>query len=156
MSRKHRSPQSPPAAHSARHDHRRSYKRNLTPLWIGIGVVVLAAAALLLLRPSSPVVNEITPELAYEKYQAGALVVDVRTQEEWNQGHIARSVLVPLDELPNRLDELPKDREIVVVCHTGVRAREGANILLNAGYTHVSCLSGGMQAWVDAGYPLAH
>ncbi len=154
MSKKHRSTPSPLAAHSARHDRRRSHKRDLTLLWIGIGVVAIVVAALLLLRPSGPAVAEITPALAYEKYQAGALVVDVRTQDEWNQGHIAKSVLIPLDQLPNRLDELPKDREILVVCHTGVRAQDGAKILLNAGFTQVSSLSGGLQAWVEAGYPV--
>ncbi len=154
MSKKHHSAQSPTSAHPARRDHRKSQKRNLAPLWIGIGAVVIVAAALLLFKPGSPTVNEITPAVAYEKYQAGALVVDVRTQDEWNQGHIAKSTLIPLDELPNRLNELPKDRDIVVVCHSGVRAKEGANILLNAGFTRVSCLSGGLQAWVDAGYPI--
>ncbi len=118
------------------------------PLWIVIGAVVIIAAVLLLSRPSSPTatVNEITAPAAYQKYQAGALVVDVRTHDEWNQGHIAKSILIPLDELPNRLGELPKDRDIVVVCHSGVRAKEGASVLVNAGFTRVSCLSGGLQA----------
>ena len=123
-------------------------------LWVGLGIVAALAVALLLLRPKSSTPNEITAAQAYGKIQAGALVVDVRSQEEWNQGHIASSVLIPLDELPNRLNELPKDRDIVVVCHTGVRAKEGATILGNSGFTRVSCLSGGLQAWVAAGYPV--
>ncbi len=154
MSKKHHSPHSPAASHPSRHSQHGSHKRILTPLWIGIGAVAIIAAALLLLRPGSPALNEITAVQAYEKYQAGALIVDVRTQEEWNQGHIAKSVLIPLDELPNRLNELPKDRDIIVVCHTGVRSKEGGTILLDAGFTRVSCLSGGLQAWLDAGYPL--
>ncbi len=154
MSKKHRSAQSSSAARAAQREHRGSRKRNLTLLWIGIGVVVIAASALLLFRPSSPAVSEITPAQAYTKYQAGAMVVDVRTQDEWNQGHIAKSILIPLDQLPQRLNELRKDADIVVVCHSGVRAKEGANILLGAGFSKVSCLSGGLQAWVDAGYPV--
>jgi rhodanese-related sulfurtransferase len=150
MPGKHHSPQSP----SRRHRQRTGRKRNLTPLWIGIAVVVVLAAALIFLRPGSTVPNEVTAAQAYQKYRAGALFVDVRTQEEWNQGHIAKSLLIPLDELPNRLNELPKDRDLVVVCHSGVRAKEGATILRNAGFTRVSCLSGGLQAWVDAGYPI--
>jgi len=156
MSRKHR-PESPPKsapAHAQRHKRSGKRGRNLTAVWVGLGVVAVLAAALLLLRPKSSAPTEVTAAQAYEKYQAGVLVVDMRTQEEWNQGHIDKSILIPLDELPNRLNELPKDRDIVVVCHTGIRAKEGATILSNAGFTRVSCLSGGLQAWIDTGYPV--
>ena len=156
MSKRHRTPNSakPTPFSPAHRKQRGNHNRNLIALWVGIGLVVVFAAAWLLLRPSQGLPAEISVAQAVEKYQAGALFVDVRTQEEWNQGHIAKSVLIPLDELPNRLDELPRDRDIVVVCHTGVRSKEGATILHNAGFKRVSCLSGGIQGWVAGGYPI--
>jgi rhodanese-related sulfurtransferase len=99
-------------------------------------------------------VPEITVAQAHEKYQQGAFFLDVRTQAEYDEGHIAKSVLIPLEELPNRLSDVPRDRDVVVVCRSGTRAREGGAILLQARYTRVSCMSGGMQAWTNAGYPV--
>jgi rhodanese-related sulfurtransferase len=87
-------------------------------------------------------------------YEAGATFVDVRTQTEWDQGHIARSLLIPLDDLPNRLSEIPRDKDIVVVCRSGTRSKEGAAVLRQAGFTRVTCLTGGIQSWVAAGYPI--
>ncbi len=91
---------------------------------------------------------------AFEKYRAGALFLDVRTEAEWNQGHIANSVLIPLDQLANRLSELPHDRDIVVVCWSGARSQEGTAILRAAGFARVTGLSGGLERWIAAGYPV--
>ena len=63
------------------------------------------------------------------------------------------TTLIPLDELPNRLSELPKDQEIVVICHSGNRSQQGRDILLNAGFNATS-MTGGLLAWYDKGYPL--
>ncbi len=117
-------------------------------------VLVVAAGAYLLLRPRTGLPSEVQASQAHEMYQAGATFVDVRTQAEWAQGHIAGSLLIPLEELPSRLTELPKDKDIVVVCRSGVRSKEGTTVLKQAGFTRVTCLSGGLQAWVAAGYPL--
>ncbi len=138
----------------ASHSHRKDPKRNLMGLWIGLGIIILAAGAFLLLRPNNALPAEITPAQAYEKYQQGAFFLDVRTQEEWDQGHIANSTLIGLDTLQDHLSELPRDQDIVVVCRSGVRSKEGANILRQAGFTRVTCMTGGIQAWVAAGYPL--
>jgi rhodanese-related sulfurtransferase len=117
-------------------------------------IVVIAAGAYFLLRPRAGLPSEVQARQADAMYQAGATFVDVRTQAEWDQGHIARSLLIPLDELPTRLDELPRDKDIVVVCRSGTRSKEGATVLRQAGFTRVTCLSGGLQAWVAAGYPI--
>jgi rhodanese-related sulfurtransferase len=116
--------------------------------------VAIVAASFFLLKPNAGTPADITVAQAYDKYQAGALFVDVRTQAEWNQGHIAKSVLIPLDELTSRLTELPRDRDIVVVCRSGARSKEGTTILRDAGFTRVSCMTGGLQAWTLAGHPL--
>ncbi len=139
------------AAHSRK---QKSRKSNRTWIGIGLGAIVIVAAAFLLLRQPKAASQEISAAQAYAKYQQGIFFLDVRTQEEWDQEHIAHSTLIPLDELQNRLGELLKDQEIVVVCHTGVRSKEGMAILLQAGFTRVTCLAGGLEAWKAAGYPL--
>ena len=112
--------------------------------WIGAGIVVLVIAAILIFRPKQAVPTEISAAQAYEKYQAGAFFLDVRSQDEWNQGHIEKSALIPLEELPNRLSEVPRNQDVVVVCRSGVRSKEGATILRQAGFTRVMCMTGGL------------
>lgn len=155
MSKKRHVSKSVSANSSSRRQHASRYQVS-GGWWIGlgIGIVVLIAAAFLLFRPTSSAPAEISAAQAYEKYQQGALFVDVRSQREWRQGHIARSASIPLDELPNRLGELPRERDIVVVCKSGVRSKEGASILRQAGFARVSCLNGGIQSWSAAGYPV--
>lgn len=122
--------------------------------WIALAAVVLIAAAIVLLIPRGPVAEEIDVARAYEMYQQGAFLVDVRTQEEWDEVHIPGTVLIPLDELPDRLSEVPRDKDIVVVCRSGNRSEEGAAILLKAGYESVVGMDGGIRDWSAAGYPV--
>lgn len=119
-----------------------------------MGALAIVGVLFLLLRPTDRGPTEITASQAYDQYQRGAFFLDVREQEDWNDGHIPGSVVIPLDELAGRLGELPEDRDIVVVCALGVRSTEGARILVEAGFSTVACLSGGLRAWEAAGYPL--
>jgi phage shock protein E len=96
---------------------------------------------------------EISVAEAYQMYQEGAFVLDVRTQEEWDDNHIPNTTLIPLDELESRLDEVPRDQDVVVICLSGNRSQEGLDILINAGFERVTCVSGGLNAWLEAGYP---
>lgn len=98
--------------------------------------------------------KEISVSEAYSKYQQGAFFIDVRTQEEWNEYHAPNTSLVPLDQLPARLNEIPRDREIVVVCRSGNRSQQGRDILLNAGFTNVTSMQGGLNEWRASGYPI--
>lgn len=125
--------------------------------WIGIGLGgagILVVALLLLLRTTPRVATEITASQAYEKLRAQAFFLDVRGEADWNAGHIPGSVVIPLDELAGRLGDLPADREIVVVCTIGKRSKDGARMLVEAGFWPVACLGGGLREWVAAGYPL--
>ena len=97
--------------------------------------------------------NEISVSEAYTKYQNGAFVLDVRTVEEWNEFHVPRTTLIPLDQLASRLNEIPRDKEIVVVCSSGNRSQQGRDILLNAGFTQVTSMQGGLTEWRTSGYP---
>ena len=140
-------------------------RRSGMPLWaiLTIVLVVLAAGGALVLRQISktaqpPAVGEKLPASisvaqAYDLYQQGTFVLDVRTQEEWDEYHAPNTTLIPLDQLESRLAELPKDQPIAVICRSGNRSQEGRNILLEAGFDATS-VDGGLSAWRSAGYPV--
>jgi rhodanese-related sulfurtransferase len=102
----------------------------------------------------APLPAEVSVAEAAQKRAAGAFVLDVRTVEEWNEYHVPGSKLIPIDELGARLAEVPKDREVVVVCRSGNRSAKGRDLLLNAGYGQVTSLAGGLQTWRNAGQPV--
>lgn len=85
----------------------------------------------------------------------GLNILDVRTQREWVAGHLAGALHIPLGELPNRLDELPLDGTLVTVCADGARSAIAASLLLLAGAPSVEHLSGGLEAWHNAGLVLS-
>ncbi len=76
-------------------------------------------------------------------------VLDVREPNEWEIGRIPGATLIPLGELPNRLTELTRAREVVVYCRTGGRSRRAVQLLLDLGFTRVENLEGGLHAWSD-------
>ncbi len=139
---------------------RKKRQRNQILTWVGIGAGIVAAFLLVVLLSGgdapqqSEMPDSISVSQAYEKYQEGVYVLDVRTQEEWDAFHAPEATLIPLDELPNRVNEVPKDQEIVVVCRSGNRSQVGRDILKDAGYSLVTSMDGGMVAWSNAGYPI--
>src|SRR6476469_8891521 len=83
------------------------------------------------------------------------LLLDVRSAEEYaNDGHIAGSTLIPLPELARRVRELPTDRPIVCICHSGNRSTVACDLLARQGFTQLRNVQGGMIAWVQAGYAI--
>jgi phage shock protein E len=76
------------------------------------------------------------------KLQAGATVVDVRTEGEFRRGAYPGAMNVPLGELSSRLAGIPKDRPVVVYCASGTRSAMAARILRRAGYADVSNAGG--------------
>ena len=153
MSKRHKTSRSAPSGITHRKQ-RKARKQNPSWLWIALGVATIAAAAFLLFRSTRALPTDISVAQAYAKHQQGAFFLDVRSQEEWNQVHIAKSILIPLGELQGRMSELPRNQDVVVVCASGVRSKEGVTILRQAGFSRASCMSGGLQAWEAAGYPL--
>ncbi len=76
-------------------------------------------------------------------------LVDVREPHEWAISDLPESVKIPLASLPHRLDELPRDGEIVVYCRTGGRSGNAVQFLRQRGYGKVFNLSGGINRWAD-------
>lgn len=124
-----------------------------------VTVVAIVALIIYLLATSAggatstTFAREISVDQAYELYQAGTFVLDVRTQEEWDEYHAPNTTLIPLDELESRLSELPADQDIVVVCRSGNRSQQARDILLNAGFSATS-MAGGLKEWYAKGYPV--
>jgi sulfur-carrier protein adenylyltransferase/sulfurtransferase len=79
---------------------------------------------------------------------AAPFLLDVREPEEMVDGKIVGSVNIPMGEVEGRLDELPADREIVVICHVGQRSGYIARRLNALGYERAMNLSGGVEAWL--------
>ncbi|HEX9116297.1 MAG TPA: rhodanese-like domain-containing protein [Anaerolineae bacterium] len=80
-------------------------------------------------------------------------LLDVRQPEEYREGHISGANLIPLGDLPRRIKDLPRDREIICVCHSGNRSRSATRQLTDAGYNAVN-LQGGMSNWTRQGLPV--
>jgi rhodanese-related sulfurtransferase len=97
--------------------------------------------------------REISVARAAELREAGAYMLDVREPMEWDEFHMPGASLIPLGTLESRVNELPKDQEIVVVCRSGNRSATGRDILLQAGFTNVTSMAGGMNEWRLAGFP---
>lgn len=109
----------------------------------------------LLSKLFGPAVPTLTPMEVQEKLKNGKrpLVLDVREPHEMRNGYIAGAKLIPLGQLPGRMKELPKDREIVVVCRSGSRSASATKSLIAAGYTAIN-MKGGMLAWQWANLPV--
>ena len=142
-----------------------------TRFWIGLFILLLflivsfnlascASAPAAVAEPPAAVEQaselpaEISVDQAYQKYQEGTFLLDVRTPEEWDEFHAPNTTLIPLDELEFRLDELPEGEEIVVICRSGNRSQVGRDILLSNGFDQTTSVSGGLKDWRAAGYPI--
>jgi rhodanese-related sulfurtransferase len=120
---------------------------------IGIGFLIVQIAGELAPWQLS---DEISPDQARKQIGSGAIILDVRTYEEYVGGHIEKSLFMPLEDLTSLMAALPKDRLIIAVCRSGVRSIQARYILQDAGFTQVTSLTGGMEAWIAAGFPLVY
>lgn len=98
---------------------------------------------------------ELTPAWV-AAHRQDVTILDVRSSEELEgpDGHVAGSVAIPLPDLADRQAEIPGDRPVVVVCHSGSRSALATQQLLKAGHSEVANLRGGLRRWADEGYPL--
>ena len=109
----------------------------------------------------APTVDAVTlPEtvdvqtVASVKDQDNVYLIDVREQWEYDEGHIPGVTLIPMNTIPDRLDEIPTSKEVIVTCRTGNRSGQVADYLRQIGYENVHNMAGGIVAWEAAGYPV--
>jgi hydroxyacylglutathione hydrolase len=88
-----------------------------------------------------------TPLVPPAHLNPAALTLDVRNPSEFAARHIPNALPIPLGDLPNRLAELPTTQPITLVCEGGYRASIAASLLARQGFTHLTLLDGGMEAW---------
>jgi rhodanese-related sulfurtransferase len=122
---------------------------------IAVGLIIFLIASLggEQANNSGALPVSVSVDEAYQMYQDGTFVLDVRTPEEWNEFHAPNTTLIPLDELASRVNELPKDQPIVVVCRSGNRSQAGRDILTQAGFEATS-MTGGLNEWRSSGHPV--
>ncbi|MBI9048741.1 MAG: rhodanese-like domain-containing protein [Anaerolineaceae bacterium] len=139
-------------------------KKNSNLLLVGF----LILALLISCAPVAPAVEDVAVEQiaadlpyhvtvnqTYDAMQTGdVFVLDVREQSEYDEGHIPNVNLIPMMEVQNRLDEIPKDQEVIVTCRTGNRSLQVADYLVGLGYENIHNMDGGIVQWQQAGLPV--
>lgn len=109
--------------------------------------ILLGLVSLLIICSGCVLLADVSSIRAHELVAAGALLVDVRTPEEWSEGHVEGAVNVPMGHLERRVPELAKrDRPIVLYCRSGSRSWRAQGTLQDIGFTQVYNL-GPMSAW---------
>jgi rhodanese-related sulfurtransferase len=102
-------------------------------------------------RKTTPMsVKQMTPlqlqqKLAQQDHQL--VLLDVREEFEFRWAKIAGSMLIPLNQIEERINELDKQQEIVVICHHGIRSQHAADFLDYCGFANIANLQGGIDAW---------
>lgn len=116
---------------------------------------VLLASLVLLFAAAANAGEAVAPRQLARQLQAenAPLVLDVRTQAEFDAGHVPGAVLIPHDQLAGRLAEIPADRDVVVYCHSGRRSTLAERVLVENGHA-VSQLDGSWIGWRAAGLPV--
>jgi rhodanese-related sulfurtransferase len=98
-------------------------------------------------------VPEIDVDELATRREAGQAVLDVRNPDEYEEAHVPGVVLIPLGELVERIDEVPTDGPLPVICRSGGRSLQAAEYLRGQGIDAVNVV-GGTLAWIDAGLPV--
>lgn len=86
------------------------------------------------------------PEFEQLVKQGEVSILDVREPNEFSGGHIKEAVLMPLNSIPEQLDQLNKEKEYYIICHSGMRSVSASAFLAEEGYS-VTNVMGGMSAW---------
>jgi rhodanese-related sulfurtransferase len=98
---------------------------------------------------------EVTAQEAHAAVAGGgAFLLDVREPWEWRERRIPGAVLIPLVELPARVEELPRDGDLYVHCRVGRRSRLAVDYLRQTGRPRAVNVAGGIDAWEAAGLPV--
>ncbi|RZS29462.1 rhodanese-related sulfurtransferase [Herbihabitans rhizosphaerae] len=100
-----------------------------------------------------PNVPTVTVAELPESLPDGVILLDVREQDEWDAGHAPGALHIPMGEVTARLDELPADDELYVVCRVGGRSAR-VTAFLNGNGWDARNVDGGMQSWHQAGRPI--
>ncbi len=136
-------------------------KKGLLGLWLALLLVLVACgsggannAAATEIDIANLPLNVDAETVSTIKDDAGVFVIDVREQFEYDEGHIPGVTLIPMDEIANRLSEIPTDQEVIVTCRSGNRSNQVTDFLIEQGFDNVHNMEGGIIAWEAAGFPV--
>ena len=133
-------------------------RKALGALTLG-GVIVLSVLVMMLMQPpvapSTISYGEVTVAEAQALIDTNPelVIVDVRTPEEFADGHIEGAIVIPVSELADRLDELTPEDDLLIYCRTGNRSTTAMTILTANGFTQLFHMHEGITGWMAAGYP---
>ncbi len=87
-----------------------------------------------------------------------SIVVDVRRDDEWATGHITGAVHIPIDDLPDRIGEVPRDKKVLFICAVGVRSGLACEVAFSMGFDTVNLynIDDGTPAWIAGGHPTTY
>jgi rhodanese-related sulfurtransferase len=95
-------------------------------------------------------IPEMNPKEVNDKFNKGEFVIiDIREQDEIDAAHIDGSIFIPMRDLINRLDEIPKDKDVGFLCRSGVRSGQVTSFLIRQGYGNVKNIKGGIKKWKE-------
>lgn len=97
--------------------------------------------------------DRVDPLTAKTRLENGAVLIDVREQNEFDEARVPGATLIPLSEFASRFAEMPKDKEIVLMCAAGIRSAQAAQFAAQHGFK-LSNLEGGIKAWHSEGLPV--
>jgi rhodanese-related sulfurtransferase len=97
--------------------------------------------------------DRVDPQEAKTRLENGAVLIDVREADEFEQVRVPGATLIPLSEFATRYSEMPKDQEIVLMCAGGVRSAQAAQFAAQHGFK-LTNLEGGIKAWHSQGLPV--
>lgn len=83
----------------------------------------------------------------FQDESKGNMIIDVREVHEYKRGHIQGAVNIPLSQFPQRMGEIPKDKQVFLYCQSGMRSKQAAKLLSRNGYTDLAHLNGGISTW---------
>jgi len=121
-----------------------------------LAVVIVVALAIMMIALSGQNKKntaEVSVDNALALQQNGAFVLDVSWPAEWDEYHLPGATLIPFDQLYNRYNELPRDRQILVVSRSQATSRQARELLVQAGFNAVS-MADSMSEWYARGYPI--
>jgi rhodanese-related sulfurtransferase len=103
------------------------------------------------------VANVAVPEIDVEQLvtlrEQGIVLIDVRNPDEYEQFRVPGAHLIPLPDVPERVEEIPSDQTVYVICSTGSRSAKAVEFLNRQGHDTVN-VRGGSRAWLEAGHPV--
>jgi len=126
-------------------------------IWLGLAIGSAVALLWPMMKRTSGGVVDVSPAEAVQLInRENALVLDVRADSEFAEGHINAAKHIPLQQLPDRLKELAKfkDKPIVVNCQGGVRSTKACEVLRKNEFTKLYNLQGGINSWVKEKLPV--